>query len=57
MTTTAKPSALVSGAIAMETESFFMRFPGFNRETFWALWFAPLVCFVVSGILFWWGLR
>ena len=41
----------------MEAESIVMRFPEFNRQTFWALWFLPLVCFAVSAILLWWGMR
>ena len=40
----------------METESFFaLRFPDFSRENFLALWLAPLICFAVSLVLFWWG--
>ncbi len=36
---------------------FVMRIPQFNRATFCALWLPPILCFVVSGALFWWGTR
>lgn len=40
----------------MDSEYLEMHFPEFNRETFWALWFAPMLCLAVSAFLFWWGL-
>lgn len=38
----------------MESD-FFMPPPEFNRETFFALWLPPLICFAASAALVAWA--
>ncbi len=46
----------------MEAEFFIMRQPDFDppdfdRRTLLALFLPSVICLVVSGVLFWWGMR